>query len=386
MKQCPKCNAENAEYNKFCSECGVELTSEVSKNKANNKAIKIIGLIIGVIIILYALIILFADFTGVSELHYKATIILPAITGMSLLASGIIGIIASTKLNKKFFISAISLLVVSVFLYIGCKIVNPMITTKDAAPANESEVEINDYKDKCETLIYDELIRYPEKNKGKQIGYVGSVVDVIDNGEYFSEYVVDTHVNELIYLIYPHVKENDVRLFEDDIILFYGESAGLYDYTNSSGETTTIPKIQVRYIVAGNDDCSNLKDEIGTYEPTTQPEKQETTTETTTRQETTTSSMTLGEKNALNKALSYLRYSAFSKESLIDQLEYEGFSNDEAVFAVDNCNADWNEQAAKKAKSYLDMTSFSRDRLIEQLEYEGFTHEEAVYGVEQNGY
>lgn len=30
--------------------------------------------------------------------------------------------------------------------------------------------------------------------------------------------------------------------------------------------------------------------------------------------------------------------------------------------------------------------SFSRGGLIDQLEYEGYTHEQAVYGVEQNGY
>lgn len=30
--------------------------------------------------------------------------------------------------------------------------------------------------------------------------------------------------------------------------------------------------------------------------------------------------------------------------------------------------------------------SFSRDSLISQLEYEGFTHDQAVYGVTQNGY
>lgn len=29
---------------------------------------------------------------------------------------------------------------------------------------------------------------------------------------------------------------------------------------------------------------------------------------------------------------------------------------------------------------------FSRQGLIEQLEYEGFTHEQAVYGVTQAGY
>jgi hypothetical protein len=30
--------------------------------------------------------------------------------------------------------------------------------------------------------------------------------------------------------------------------------------------------------------------------------------------------------------------------------------------------------------------SFSKAGLISQLEFEGFTHEEAVYGAEQNGF
>lgn len=101
---------------------------------------------------------------------------------------------------------------------------------------------------------------------------------------------------------------------------------------------------------------------------------------------TQTGEPTMGQKNALAKAKSYLDYSAFSYKGLIKQLEYEKFSTSDATYAADNCGADWFEQAVKKAKSYLSFTSFSRDGLIEQLEYEGFTHEQAVYGVEQNGY
>ncbi len=70
---------------------------------------------------------------------------------------------------------------------------------------------------------------------------------------------------------------------------------------------------------------------------------------------------------------------------MIEQLEYEGFTHEEAVYGADNSGADWMEQAVKKAKSYLDYSSFSRERLISQLEYEGFTHEEAVYGVDNSG-
>lgn len=94
---------------------------------------------------------------------------------------------------------------------------------------------------------------------------------------------------------------------------------------------------------------------------------------------------TVGEKNALKSAKSYLDFSAFSRSGLIKQLEFEGYTHDEAVYGVDNVGADWNEQAVKSAKSYLDFSSFSRSGLIKQLEFEGFTHEQAVYGVEQNG-
>lgn len=88
-----------------------------------------------------------------------------------------------------------------------------------------------------------------------------------------------------------------------------------------------------------------------------------------------------GERNALEKAYQYLKYSAFSYTGLIEQLEYEGYSNSEATYAADNCGADWYEQAAKKAKQYLDYSSFSRSGLVDQLEYEGFTHSQAEYGV-----
>ncbi len=97
-------------------------------------------------------------------------------------------------------------------------------------------------------------------------------------------------------------------------------------------------------------------------------------------------SISRGNTNALEKAKSYLNYSAFSYKGLIEQLEFEGFSTEEATYGADNCGADWNEQAVKKAKSYLSYSSFSRSELIEQLEFEGFTAEQAAYGASQNGY
>jgi hypothetical protein len=96
--------------------------------------------------------------------------------------------------------------------------------------------------------------------------------------------------------------------------------------------------------------------------------------------------VTMGQKNALSSAKSYLNFAAFSYSSLISQLEFEGFSTEDSTYAADNCGADWNEQAAKSAKSYLDFTSFSRDGLIDQLLFEGFTSEQAEYGATKVGY
>lgn len=91
-------------------------------------------------------------------------------------------------------------------------------------------------------------------------------------------------------------------------------------------------------------------------------------------------------EQALKKAESYLDISAFSYSGLFDQLSYEGFLPEEAQYGVDNCGADWNEQAAKKAESYLNISSFSREELVDQLLYEGFTQEQAEYGVTAVGY
>lgn len=91
-------------------------------------------------------------------------------------------------------------------------------------------------------------------------------------------------------------------------------------------------------------------------------------------------------EQAVESAKSYIRHSAFSYSGLVDQLEYEGFTSDEAIYGADNCGADWNEEATESAASYLRHSSFSRQGLIDQLLYEGFTQDQAEYGVSQNGY
>ena len=75
-----------------------------------------------------------------------------------------------------------------------------------------------------------------------------------------------------------------------------------------------------------------------------------------------------------------------SYSGLINQLEYEGFSEEAAVFAADLCGADWNEQAARQAEILSDFPDCSRSELIRDLENAGFTEEQAEYGAAAAGY
>ncbi|MCR2824063.1 Ltp family lipoprotein [Microbacterium sp. zg.Y909] len=95
---------------------------------------------------------------------------------------------------------------------------------------------------------------------------------------------------------------------------------------------------------------------------------------------------TLAQQNAIRKAQSYLELTGFSRAGLIGQLEYEGFSTEEATFGADNAGADWNAEAAEKAASYLELSSFSRQSLYDQLAYEGFTDAEIQFGLAAVGY
>ena len=95
---------------------------------------------------------------------------------------------------------------------------------------------------------------------------------------------------------------------------------------------------------------------------------------------------TLGEKNARKSAEAYVKMMGFSYSGLIAQLEYEGYSNDEATYGADNCGADWYAEATESAENYLDVMGMSRSELYAQLEYEGFTDDQIEHALTEVGY
>lgn len=97
------------------------------------------------------------------------------------------------------------------------------------------------------------------------------------------------------------------------------------------------------------------------------------------------SQFTRSEENAIGSAESYLSFAAFSRSGLINQLEFDGFTPDQATRGVNSITVNWNEQAWKSAESYLGFSNFSRSGLIDQLLFEGFTQSQATYGVDKAG-
>lgn len=89
-------------------------------------------------------------------------------------------------------------------------------------------------------------------------------------------------------------------------------------------------------------------------------------------------------QNCYDQAMSYLDFMAFSRNGLIQQLQYEGYTDNAISNALDLLEkyyVSWDTEAVKKAQEYMETFSFSQQRLYEQLIHDGFTEEQANYGV-----
>lgn len=94
------------------------------------------------------------------------------------------------------------------------------------------------------------------------------------------------------------------------------------------------------------------------------------------------------DKQALKTAKNYLLFEPYSYNKLLEVLtSIEKFPYEQAIYGVDNCEADWSYQAERRVQSYVySNESCTYNELIKLLEDEGYTHEQSVYGIEQNGY
>ncbi|GBD74071.1 putative uncharacterized protein [Tetragenococcus halophilus subsp. halophilus] len=93
-------------------------------------------------------------------------------------------------------------------------------------------------------------------------------------------------------------------------------------------------------------------------------------------------------QSALNKAKTYVDMMNMSEQGLYDQLTSEAgeqFPEDAAQYAIDNVEADYNENALRKAEEFQDSMDMSVDGIYDQLVSEAggsFTPEQAQYAVD----
>jgi hypothetical protein len=99
--------------------------------------------------------------------------------------------------------------------------------------------------------------------------------------------------------------------------------------------------------------------------------------------------MTAGQQQAVQSAQGYLSDGqGFSEQGLLDQLTSssgEGFAKSDAEFAINYLHPDWDQQAVESAKGYLSGgQGFSEQGLLQQLTSssgEGFTQAQALYAI-----
>jgi colicin import membrane protein len=107
---------------------------------------------------------------------------------------------------------------------------------------------------------------------------------------------------------------------------------------------------QIENNVENTAETDEVAEEVEEPKNAEKTERVEEPTESTIVDKEEATNETLSQKNAVRKAKEYLSVMAFSKEGLIKQLEFEGFSNEDATYAVNQIDVDWKEQAVKKAK------------------------------------
>ena len=85
---------------------------------------------------------------------------------------------------------------------------------------------------------------------------------------------------------------------------------------------------------------------------------------------------------AIQTAKDYLDTMHLSQTELLQMLSVENIDSEDAKFALEYLNIDWNQEARKKAKEYCKhKIGFSKVKLKAQLLFDHFTEEEADFAV-----
>lgn len=97
-------------------------------------------------------------------------------------------------------------------------------------------------------ITYIQLARTPDKYKGKRVKFKGKVVQVVDESKTIRLRVaVNNDYNQIIYCEFSSSLIS-YRILEDDQIVIYGKSRGIYTYRSILREKISIPSVSAEII------------------------------------------------------------------------------------------------------------------------------------------
>lgn len=107
-------------------------------------------------------------------------------------------------------------------------------------------------KSEAKTIPYKDLARNPDNYKGAAVKYTGKVIQVQEDGNTVALRVnvtVDEYgiYNDTVFVTYDKSIVSG-RILEDDIISFWGVSAGLFTYQTVMGAEMTIPQVDAQIV------------------------------------------------------------------------------------------------------------------------------------------
>ena len=108
--------------------------------------------------------------------------------------------------------------------------------------------QVQEYKQKAQQIPYEELQRTPDKYKKAIVAYRGRVTNIINesgNKQYLS---VDTSGNGALMAVEFTRDKQGQRILSNDVIVFYGEFAGVEEYTDNQKMAIFVPRVKAQYV------------------------------------------------------------------------------------------------------------------------------------------
>lgn len=250
--------------------------------------------------------------------------------------------------------------------------------------------DIASLKNQATTVNFKELDKDPDSFKGEIVKFTGQILQIQESNGYGVARLAVTKesygwsLSDVVYVEY----QGHTDAVQDDVVTAYGQLTGSKTYESQAHFQITIPSMTACVIEKGAGATATQTS------PATQSNSQKTTTSQTQTQATQESitpqkpSVPAEYTSALAQADSYANTMHMSKQGVYDQLvsEYGGqFSAAAAQYAINNVQANWNNNALLTAEDYQNTMHLSPKAIYDQLTSSygaKFTVDEANYAIQ----